>query len=60
LYGTARQSGVGYPYLVLLEVPTTLTRSQFIDYGEEKNKVSFKVGRRTKLARILPDMKKDM
>jgi hypothetical protein len=41
-----------------LEVQTTLTRSQFIDYGEEENKVSFKVGRRTKLAGILPDMKK--
>jgi hypothetical protein len=45
--------------LVLLEVPTTLTLSQFTDYGEEENKVSFKVGRRTKLARILPDMNKD-
>jgi hypothetical protein len=36
---TARQSCFGYPIFGTLEIPTTLTRLQFIDYCEEENKV---------------------
>jgi hypothetical protein len=59
LVETHRQSCFEDPIFGTLEVATALTHSQLIDCSEEENEVREKKGRRTKLARNLPDMNKD-